>query len=376
MRIGVLGALQVRDSADRQIRVGGRRARMLLILLAIDAGRVVPASSLITRLWGDEAPGDAANALQSLVSRLRARLREAGADDGVIESHPGGYRLAVPPDAVDAIAFESLARDGARALAGGDAPRAAALLDEALGAWRGAALADVAEEDFAARPAARLEELRDAAILDRIEAGLALGEGTGLVGEIRAMVAADPLAERPRALLMRALYADGRQAEALQAEALQVYQEAREVLGGQLGVDPSPQLEQVYLGVLRQTLTDAPRAAPASREPLSRGPGGGEPGQPPRTRRMTNLRQPLTSFVGRDSDVGQVLKLLENDRLVTLTGPGGVGKTRLASEAAAVLAAGLPGAPGEDADAPAAYRRGRALSYDDALAFAGQVLRR
>ena len=146
-------------------------------------------------------------------------------------------------------------------------------------------------------------------------------------------MAADPLAERPRALLMRALYADGRQ-----AEALQVYQEA---LGGQLGVDPSPQLEEVYLGVLRQTLTGrdgGSRAAPAA-------PGGGP--------RPANLREPLTSFVGRDADVERVLELLARDRLVTLTGPGGVGKTRLASEAAAVLAARRPPGPG---NAPAGVR--------------------
>lgn len=341
MRIGLLGALQVRDREGRQVPVGGRRARMLVVMLALEAGHVVPVSSLISRLWPDGLTGDAANALQSLVSRLRGRLRAAGVDDGVIESAAGGYRLAIAPGAVDALAFESLARDGALALAVGDPSKAAALLDEALGTWRGAALAGVAEEEFAVRPAARLEELRDAAILDRIEACLALGDGTGVLSEVRAMVAADPLAERPRALLMRALYADGRQ-----AEALQVYQQAREALGDQLGVDPSPQLEEVYLGVLRQTLTSAPRAAPAIGGPAAGDAGAREAGAPPGWPRATNLREPLTSFVGRDADVERVLELLENDRLVTLTGPGGVGKTRLASEAAAVLAARLPPGPG------------------------------
>ncbi len=256
---------------------------------------------------------------------------------------------------MDALAFESLARDGALALAAGDPSKAAALLDEALGTWRGAALAGVAEEEFAVRPAARLEELREAAILDRIEACLALGEGTGLLSEVRAVVAADPLAERPRALLMRALYADGRQ-----AEALQVYQQAREALGDQLGVDPSPQLQEVYLGVLRQTLTSAPRAAPAIGGQAAGDDGAGDEaasdgeardaGTAPGSLRPTNLREPLTSFVGRDADVERVLDLLETDRLVTLTGPGGVGKTRLASEAAAALAARRPPGPG---DAPA-----------------------
>ncbi|HEY4465540.1 MAG TPA: BTAD domain-containing putative transcriptional regulator [Streptosporangiaceae bacterium] len=357
MRIGLLGALQIRDREGRQVPVGGRRARMLVAMLALEAGHVVPVSSLIDRLWPDARPGDAANALQSLVSRLRARLRAAGVDDGAIESAAGGYRLAVAPGEVDALAFESLARDGTLALAAGDPSKAAALLDEALGTWRGPALAGVADEEFAVRPAARLEELREAATLDRIEAGLALGEGSSLLSEVRGLVAADPLAERPRALLMRALYADGRQ-----AEALQVYQEAREALGGQLGVDPSPGLEQVYLGVLRQTLTDVPRPAraPATGGHASAGDGAADEaandgeardtGAAPGGVRPTNLREPLTSFVGRDADVERVLDLLETDRLVTLTGPGGVGKTRLASEAAATLAARRPPGPG---DAPA-----------------------
>jgi predicted ATPase/DNA-binding SARP family transcriptional activator len=348
MRIGLLGPLQVRDPAGREVPVGGRRARTLVIILALDAGRVVPAGSLIGRLWPDDLPGDAGNALQSLVSRLRARFRAAGAHGDVIESAPGGYRLALPPDAVDAFAFESLARQGARALAGGDPGRAAAALDQALGLWRGPALADAADDDLAVRQAARLGELRDTAVLDRIETGLALGEGTSLVGEVRAMVAANPLAERPRALLMRALYADGRQ-----AEALEVYQEGREVLASQLGVDPSPQLEQVYLGVLRKTLADGPRGAPGggppSPGPPGSGPSGGGAAVPAAEPRLTNLREPLTSFVGRDTEVRQVVKLLADERLVTLTGPGGVGKTRLATEAAAVLAAGLGGEPGEGA---------------------------
>jgi predicted ATPase/DNA-binding SARP family transcriptional activator len=322
MRIGLLGALRILDGGGRPVPVAGRRGRMLMVMLALDAGHVVPASTLIGHLWPDDRPGDAVNALQSLVSRLRARLRGSGVDEDVIESAAGGYRLAIAPGAVDALAFGSLARDGAVALAAGDPSKAAGLLDEALGLWRGPALADVAEEEFAARPAARLEEQRASATLDRIEAGLALGEAAGLLSEVRALVAADPLAERPRALLMRALYADGRQ-----AEALQVYQEARQALGGELGVDPSPQLEQVYLGVLRQTLPDASRA------------------------RATNLREPLTSFVGRDRDLERVLELLAADRLVTLTGPGGVGKTRLACEAAAALAARE--APGPGGGSPA-----------------------
>jgi predicted ATPase/DNA-binding SARP family transcriptional activator len=334
VRIEVLGTLQVRDSDGRPVRIGGHRVRALLILLALDAGHTVPPHALIERLWPDDRPADAANALQSLVSRLRAALRQAGIPADVLESSPAGYRLAVPPACVDAAAFEAAARAGGRALAAGDAPGAARLLRDALAAWRGPALADVAGEEFAAAPAARLEELRSTAVLDRIEADLALGEGSGLIGELRELCAADPLAERPRALLMRALAAAGRQ-----ADALAVYADARELLADRLGVDPSPALEQVYLAVLRQ---EVPFQPPAAKLPPA---GAALPGYPERTRespvtgpaRPPAGQRPPTSFIGRDDDVSGVLKKLAEERLVTLTGPGGVGKTRLAAEAAAWL---------------------------------------
>ena len=353
VRIGLLGTLAVYDEAGQPVRVGGHRVRMLLILLALDAGRVVPAFSLIERLWEDEPPANAGNSLQSLVSRLRSALREAGPGDQVIESHPAGYRLALAPGQVDAVAFEALARQGSQAFAAGDAATAQRTLREALDAWRGPALADASGARFASGPAARLEELRTLATMDLIEAGLALGDGDSLVGELRAMIAADPVAERPRGLLMRALYAAGRQ-----AEALAVYAQTRELLASELGVDPSSQLEQIYLGVLRQDLPtgaygsppggvtsggprevrSAPgeaRSAPGDVSPAAERPPPGNP----QTARLTGVRKPLTSFVGRDEDVTRVLKMLAEGRLVTLTGPGGAGKTRLAIETAARLAA-------------------------------------
>jgi predicted ATPase/DNA-binding SARP family transcriptional activator len=359
LRIGLLGTLQVRDKDGRVIKLGGQRLRALLILLALDAGHVVPAHSLIDRLWRDldDRPADAANALQSLVSRLRATLRQAGLGDDLIESSPTGYLLTVPPEAVDAVTFEARARAGRRALAGGDPRTAAGLLREALSAWRGPALADVSEEEFAAAPAARLEELRSAAALDRIEADLALGEASGLIGELRAMATADPLAERPRALLMRALTAAGRQ-----ADALAVYAQTRDLLADQLGVDPSARLEEAYLAVLRQEVPLQPPAPPLPPAP-SRPPGPSRPPAPSRppgpsrrpaaaavpssaperagpsvaagSARLSGGQRPPTSFIGRDDDLSGVLKKLSDERLVTLTGPGGVGKTRLAAEAAA-----------------------------------------
>jgi predicted ATPase/DNA-binding SARP family transcriptional activator len=311
LRIGVLGPLQVRDGAGQSVPIGGRQLRVLLILLALDAGRVVSAGSLAGQLWPDEAPGHPGNALQTLVSRLRAELRRGGLGQ-VIESHPAGYRLAVPPDAVDAAVFEAQAAQGRRALAEGDAETAARVLRSALTGWRGQPLADAAGCDAAEVAAARLMELHTSVLADRIEADLALGEGASLVGEVRALVVADPLAERPRALLMRALYAAGRQ-----AEALAVYHEARELLAGRLGVDPSAQLEQVYLRILRADPSLYPERAVVSLPGPSGAPRAG---------------QPLTSFVGRDSEVSLVLKNLAAARLVTLTGPGGVGKTRLAGQ--------------------------------------------
>ena len=323
VRVSVLGPLELTGGTGRPVRVGGQRVRALLILLALDPGRVQPAASIIERLWPGDQPADAANALQSLVSRLRVALREGGVPARVIESSPAGYRLAVPSAAVDAVAFAAQAADGARALARGDAVAAASLLHTALSGWRGAPLADVAAEEFALAPAARLTELRAAALLDRIEADLALGgPDAALVGELRALVAADPLAERPAALLMRALAAAGRQ-----ADALAVYARVREQLAGDLGVSPSPGLEQVYLGILRQEI---PQADPAGQAPAA---GNEDPpaGAPPAVRR------PPTSFVGRHDDLARVLKRLAAERLITLTGPGGVGKTRLAAETAASL---------------------------------------
>ena len=340
VRVGVLGPLEVTDAAGRPVHVGGQRVRALLILLALDAGRVVSARSLIERLWPDERPADAANALQSLVSRLRVALRQAGLPAAVLESSAVGYRLAVPAEAVDALAFQAQARAGREALASGDAVTATRLLRVALACWRGPALADVAGEEFAAAPAARLAELRNAALLDRIEADLALGQaGPVPIGELRELTAAEPLAERPTALLMRALAATGRQ-----AEALAVYQRTRDLLADSLGVDPSPQLDQAYLAVLRQEVmaavappaaavrVDGASAAAAPVAPAVASPVDGAP-----ARRGDAWYQP-TSFVGRNQDLIGVLKQLAAERLVTLTGPGGVGKTRLAAEAAARLA--------------------------------------
>ncbi|MEU8215921.1 BTAD domain-containing putative transcriptional regulator [Micromonospora taraxaci] len=296
MRFRILGPTQVLLADGREIPVGGPRLRALLALLLLDAGRVVSADRLIDGLYGEHPPRGAANALQSQVSRLRQTLP---AEQNSIEFHPAGYRLAVDPEDVDAYRFERLAEAGRRALAGGDWPRAATVLREALELWRGPALADV---PGAPAQAARLDELRLAAIEDRVDADLAMGASAALVAELREFVVAHPLRERSRGQLMRALAALGRPAEAL-AE----FEDARSTLAEQLGADPSAELAAIHLAVLRGEERGA--AGPA-------------------------LPSQLTTFVGRDEELKRVGDLLGERRLVTLIGPGGAGKTRLAIEAA------------------------------------------
>ncbi|XVQ09152.1 BTAD domain-containing putative transcriptional regulator [Spirillospora sp. CA-255316] len=309
MRVGILGPLEVRDAAGRPVEVGGPRLRALLVRLALDAGRWVSVQRLLDDLW-DGAPPAGGNALQALVSRLRAA---AGRD--LVEHGPAGYRLVLDPADVDAVAFERAAT-AARLIA--DPAGRAGALRRALERWRGPALDGFADAPFASARAARLEELRAAAVEDRVDAELAAGAPAApLVPELEALAAAHPLRERVRALLMRALYGAGRQ-----ADALRVYEETRRALADGLGVDPSPELASAHLAILHQ---DAPVTA----------------GPPPPERRLTNLPAQITSFVGREEESARLDALLRENRLVTLTGPGGAGKTRLAAEAAARAVDGM-----------------------------------
>lgn len=303
MRFGILGPVEFRPGGAESVPVGGPRVRALLAMLLLDAGRVVTTERLIDGLYGEEPPSGAANALQSQVSRLRRGLGDAA----LVEGHPAGYRLAAGRDEVDAHRFGELARDGRRALAAGEHARAAALLKEALGLWRGPALADLSAAPFAAAQAARLEERRAAAVEDHAEARLALGEHGATVPALRELAERHPLRERARALLMRALHGSGRQ-----AEALAVFEEARRILADELGADPSRVLADAHLAILRGD----PVAGPAPAAPLTRPPAQ------------------LTSFVGREEELRRVGAMLAQGRLVTLLGPGGAGKTRLAIEAA------------------------------------------
>ncbi|WP_328853618.1 winged helix-turn-helix domain-containing protein [Micromonospora globbae] len=329
VRFGILGATEAHTGDGRRLTVGGPRLRALLALLLLDAGRVVPRERLIDGLYGADPPANVTNALQSQVSRLRQVLSAGAADP--VEFHPAGYRLAVDPDDVDVHRFTRLADAGRAALTGGDHRRAAALLREALGLWRGEPLADV-DAPFAPAEAGRLRDHRLGAVEDRIEADLAAaGTGVGdvrsLVTELRGLVAAHPFRERLHGQLMRALHADGRRAEALAA-----FADLRRLLADELGADPSPELTALHTTLLRHEDAPGP-AAPPRPSPL--------PGQ-------------LTSFVGREEELRRLAKLLGESRIVTLHGPGGAGKTRLALEAAqryadevrlVELAALPPGAP-------------------------------
>jgi predicted ATPase/DNA-binding SARP family transcriptional activator len=310
--VGILGALEV-EQDGHPVGVGGGRLRALLVRLILDAGRPVSVGRLVDAVWEEDPPADQTHALQSLVSRLRGSLGQRD----LVASVPGGYRLAVDPQAVDAHHFEALAAAGRATLAGGDPEGAARTLREALALWRGPALADVVDYRFAVAAAARLEDLRLGALADRIAADLTLGGGARLVGELEALVAEHPLNERIAAQLIEALYAAGRQ-----ADALAVYERVRVRLADELGASPSPPLQAVHLAVLRGD----PELAPAAPAPAAAS---------VRPARRSNLPAPVTSFVGREGEIAQIGALLEQGRLVTLVGPGGAGKTRLAREAVA-----------------------------------------
>ncbi|GLW95581.1 BTAD domain-containing putative transcriptional regulator [Actinokineospora globicatena] len=299
----MLGPLRLVGEDGAVVGLGGARLRMLVARLALDAGRVVSVAELVAGLWGDEPPADATNALQSLVSRLRRGLR-AGAD-GLVESHPAGYRLAVAAEQVDVHQFERLVASGRAAAREGRYAEATRVLADAEGLWTGPALAGLEDAPFAGNVVARLGELRVGAREDRIDAEIRDGRHTEVIAELSTLVAEHPLRERPAALLVKALFLSGRQAEALAA-----YEQARRVLAEELGVEPSQELRELHVSVLRGEIAPAPVKA---------------------------VTAALTSFVGRRTELTEVTRLLDSTRLVTLVGPGGAGKTRLSREVVAGL---------------------------------------
>ncbi|ADB35848.1 transcriptional regulator, winged helix family [Kribbella flavida DSM 17836] len=316
MRIAVLGPLAMWAADGTPLDVRGVRLRGLLARLALGAGRPVGVDTLVDGLWGSEAPS--ANALQSLVSRLRASLPVTESSISV-QSGPAGYTLTIEADSVDAVRFEQLARRGRQLLAT-DPAQARDLLTQAHRLWRGEALADLRDLPFAEAEADRLGELRLAAAEDLAEAAITTGHAREVVAELERLTLGHPLRERAHELLIRALAADGRQAEALAA-----YERVRTTLVDDLGADPGRRLQDVHVAVLRGDAIDPPPAVAAVPRPVAAAP-------------KSNLRMPLTSFVGRAEDVAELTRqLADGARLVTMVGPGGAGKTRLATETGRTL---------------------------------------
>ncbi|MFF7376446.1 BTAD domain-containing putative transcriptional regulator [Streptomyces massasporeus] len=328
MHYRILGTTQALHSDGTVVSVGGARLRALLTVLALRAGRTVPAGLLVDEVWGGQPPADAPGALQALVGRLRRALGAAA-----IASVEGGYRLTASPDDVDLHRFERLAGEGLRALADGDPAKAVVVLDDALALWRGPALADLPDRtaEAARRDTRRLDVLRA-----RHTAALALGRAEQSLPELTALCDGHPLDEPLQALRLRALRDAGRAAEALDA-----YEDVRRLLADRLGADPGPELRSLHAELL--SLGDLPVLAP---DPW--GPGAS----------VGNLRARLTSFIGRETDIETIRADLAEARLVTLLGPGGAGKTRLSQEAAEAVREAMPGgvwlaelAPVDDPDA-------------------------
>ncbi|MEO7195855.1 MAG: AfsR/SARP family transcriptional regulator [Pseudonocardiaceae bacterium] len=248
MEFAILGPLEVLDQ-HRRVEVSSAKERLLLAVLVVHANKVVSADRLAEVLWGAEPPATAANTVQTYVSHLRRALepdRVPRAKDGMLRTCGQGYALIVDPEAVDAVRFERLARDGHGALPA-DPVRAADTLRGALALWRGEPLAEFSVELFAQAEIVRLTELRAAAVEDRMEADLALGRHAALCGELSQAVLELPLRERLWSQLIRALYRCGRQGEALGA-----YARLRAQLAEQLGIDPSPELVRLQEAVLAQ----------------------------------------------------------------------------------------------------------------------------
>ena len=317
MRIGLLGALEVFDDDGNEITVAGAKLRALLAVLALHVGRVVSAEHLVDALWGEDPPAAVRNGLQGLASKLRRAL---GSSDLVV-MRSEGYVLDLPPDVVDVERFERRAADGRALAVIGELERAVDVLAEADSLWRGEPLAEFAYDDFAVPAIARLSESRLALLEERLDLELRLGRHQRAVVQLEQLVADHPLREGLRGLLMLALYRAGRQ-----ADALRVFQDGRRLLVEELGLEPGPALRRLESAILAQDPSLTLPAASAS--PVG---AGSHPMIP----------EALTPLIGRDAELRELRELFAEQRFVTLVGPGGVGKTRLALEVGRAAAVGL-----------------------------------
>ncbi|MET8509570.1 BTAD domain-containing putative transcriptional regulator [Streptomyces sp. NPDC004787] len=323
MRYLILGTTDVLDPHGAPLPLGGARLRALLAALALRGGRTVSVRELVDDVYGDEPPLDAQAAVQALVGRLRRVLGKEAVGSG-----PGGYRLVAGPEDIDLYVFERRAREAGALLDAGDPEAAAGLYRSALALFRGPALADLPEPAGVRAEAQRLDALRR-----RIEADLRRGATTGLVPELTELTGAYAYDETFHAQLIRALRAEGRPADALAA-----YESARRTLADGLGTDPGPELTALHAELLAgeppaPAQPPGPASPPAPAPPTPPAPAQATPAPAPDAP-AGNIRPRLTSFVGREPDLAALRSDLDRSRLVTLTGPGGSGKTRLAEEAA------------------------------------------
>ena len=314
MEFRVLGPLEVVDRGT-PVKLTAPLHRSLLAALVLRRGEALYAELLIEALWGSRPPESAPSLLRLYISQVRRALPE----DRLVTRRPG-YALTVEPGELDSEAFEVLLADGRRARTDGNARLARSLLGRALGLWHGTAFAGLASEPFVTGEASRLDALRVECLEERLAAEIELGLHDESLAELEQLVAVQPLRERLRGLLMLALYRAGRQADALAC-----YRQGREALVAELGLDPGPELRQLEQQILRQDPALEPpvsRAAPAL---------------------AGALPTPPTVTIGRREEIAQIRDRLlsPSTRLLTLVGPGGVGKTRLALEVATVVGAEL-----------------------------------
>jgi len=330
----VLGPIELVGAGE--IDLLSSRLRRLLAALLATGGSVVSVDRLVDTLWGEALPEDPDAALHSLVARLRARLRAAAGPSGNGGPEPAlltrspGYLLQVPTERLDATQFEGLAA-AARTVLVERPAEAEQLFDDALGLWRGPAYAEFADEDFARPEAARLEELRLTAEEDRIEAALRSGRHSAATAQLEALLAREPLRERPHRQFMLAHYRGGRQ-----ADALAVARSFRVRLIDELGLDPSPQLQRLEEQILRQDAQLDWVGEPAGQPPIAPRAGGDTVPWP------RSAGGGVPAMLGRDDDLSDLVGAVQPGSLVTLTGPGGVGKTTLARAATAQLASRFP----------------------------------
>ena len=357
LRFRLLGPMEILV-AGAPVKLPGTAERALLVQLLLSPGRTIPATMLVDRLWSESTlPVDPMNALQIRVSKLRRALRGVGVDD-VVTREGVGYRATVDGSAVDALDFATRirsARAGAAKAADDGGVHLADLqaYDDALALWRGDPFSDFAAERWAAAEAARLTELRFAAMSERAQLALVLGRHQEVIGDLEPAVASDPTLESLAGLLMLALYRSGRQ-----ADALDVYARTRGVLDDSLGLEPSVSLRSLHERVLRQdaslgTQQDLVPATTAASTASATAPAAGPAGRPvtiPAHRfradedrtTPTNLPTVVRPLIGRDAQLDSLAELLESVRLLSLVGPGGAGKTSLAFATAVRVSANYP----------------------------------